>query len=163
MQFADWLKNKMSILLKITCKKLCSCSHYTTDKDMINPTVNKCQRIPKGQSKMNNPEKLATLGTQGTSTKTNVNKTWVLLQTTGGKDEPNILNKTWTLLQTTGGKDEPNIRVYTEIIVGITRFTTRNWERKDTYRTTQKIWLHKKTRGELGFSRRANSSYFVMS
>ena len=39
----------------------------------------------------------------------NVNKTWALLQTTGGKDEPNIINKTWALLQTSGGKDEPNI------------------------------------------------------
>ena len=39
----------------------------------------------------------------------NVNKTWVLLQTTGGKDERNIVNKTWVLLQTTGGKDERNI------------------------------------------------------
>jgi hypothetical protein len=39
----------------------------------------------------------------------NVNKTWTLLQTTRGKDEPNILNKTWALLQTTRGKDEPNI------------------------------------------------------
>jgi hypothetical protein len=35
--------------------------------------------------------------------------TCTLLQTTGGKDEPNIVNKTCTLLQTTGGKDEPNI------------------------------------------------------
>jgi hypothetical protein len=32
-----------------------------------------------------------------------------LIQTTGGKDEPNIVNKTLALIQTTGGKDEPNI------------------------------------------------------
>jgi hypothetical protein len=38
-----------------------------------------------------------------------ITKTWALLQTTGGKDEPNIVTKTWALLQTTGGKDEPNI------------------------------------------------------
>jgi hypothetical protein len=56
------------------------------------------------------------------------NKTWNLLQTSGGKDEPNIVfmgkslstpqhgtknvkthNKTWNLLQTSGGKDEPNM------------------------------------------------------
>jgi hypothetical protein len=58
---------------------------------------------------MDNPEKLASLGTQDedkqdkkqnticvghhyTQTNTNnVNKTWALLQTTGGKDEPNIV------------------------------------------------------------------------
>ena len=41
----------------------------------------------------------------------NINKTWALLQTTGGKTNQtntNNINKTWTLLQTTGGKDEPN-------------------------------------------------------
>ena len=32
-----------------------------------------------------------------------------VLQTTGGKDVPNIVNKTCALLQTTGGKDVPNI------------------------------------------------------
>ena len=51
---------------------------------------------------MDNPEKLATLGTQDeekqkkkpnyTQANTNnVNKTWAVLQTTGGKDEPNIV------------------------------------------------------------------------
>jgi hypothetical protein len=51
---------------------------------------------------MDNPEKLATLGTQDEdkikcvghhytqANTTNINKTWALLQTTGGKDEPNI-------------------------------------------------------------------------
>jgi hypothetical protein len=39
----------------------------------------------------------------------NVNKTWALPQTTGGKDEPNNVNKTWALPQITGGKDEPTI------------------------------------------------------
>ncbi len=67
--------------------------------------MDKHQRIPKGQSKMNNPEKLATQGTQNkekhktisvgnhykqTNTN-NVNKKRALLQTTGGKDEPNIV------------------------------------------------------------------------
>ena len=37
----------------------------------------------------------------------NANKTWTLLQTTGGQDEPSYKQpevKTWTLLQTTGGQ-----------------------------------------------------------
>ena len=61
-------------------------------------------------TRMDNPERLATLGTLNTRrqtkqkqktqyaghhyTETNTNniiKTWVLLQTTGGKDEPNIV------------------------------------------------------------------------
>jgi hypothetical protein len=50
------------------------------------------------------------VGHHCTQTNTNnVNKTWTLLQTTGGKDEPNKhnnVNKTWTLLQTTGDKNE---------------------------------------------------------
>ena len=50
------------------------------------------------------------IGRHYTQTNTNnVNKTWALLQTTEGKDKPNILNKTWALLQTTEGKDKPNI------------------------------------------------------
>jgi hypothetical protein len=54
---------------------------------------------------MDNPEKLATLGAQDDKKKliicaghhytqsntNNVNKTWALLQTTGGKDESNIV------------------------------------------------------------------------
>ena len=65
--------------------------------------LNKRQRIPNGQSKKDNPEKLATQGTQDEEKhntmcvrhhyvymQTNTNKTRVLLQTTGGKDEPNI-------------------------------------------------------------------------
>ena len=51
---------------------------------------------------------------------TNVNKTWVLLQTTGGKDELNIVNKTRVLLQTTGGKDELNIVNKTRVLLQTT-------------------------------------------
>ena len=54
---------------------------------------------------MDNPEKLATYGTQddekhhticvahhyAQTNTNNVNKTWALIQTTGGKDVPNIL------------------------------------------------------------------------
>ena len=67
--------------------------------------MDKHQGIPKGQSKMNNPEKLTTQGTQDkekhkticvgnyymqTNTN-NVNTKRALLQTTGGKDEANIV------------------------------------------------------------------------
>ena len=65
---------------------------------------------------MNNPEKLATLGTQDEEKQNkkhnticvgyhyaliNVNKTWALLQTTGGKDESNIvfMRKSWRTSQ----------------------------------------------------------------
>ena len=56
---------------------------------------NKRQRISKGQSKMDNAEKLATQGTydegkQNKDTTLYVNKTCALLQTTGGKYEPSI-------------------------------------------------------------------------
>ena len=52
---------------------------------------------------MDNTEKLATLGTQSEeehnknatqykqTNRNNVNKAWTVLQTTGGKDEPNIV------------------------------------------------------------------------
>ena len=40
------------------------------------------------------------------------------------------VNKTSTLLQTTGGKDEPNIFLYVEIVTDI---TTQNSERQDTF------------------------------
>jgi hypothetical protein len=40
----------------------------------------------------------------------------------------NNVNKTWALLQTSGGKDEPNI-IYLEIVADN---TTRNSERKET-------------------------------
>ena len=67
---------------------------------------NKCSRIPKGQWKMDNPEKLPTyiytqnkknqkqlyVGHQHMQTNTNnVYKTRVILQTTGGKDDKNIV------------------------------------------------------------------------
>ena len=44
-------------------------------------TINKRQRIPKGQSKMDNPEKLATYGTQDQE-KQNKNTTQYVLDTT---------------------------------------------------------------------------------
>ena len=69
-----------------------------------------------GAIKMDNPEKLATWGTQNVEKQdkntaqcvghhyaqantNNVNKTWALLQTTGGKDKPNIFFM-WKSLRT---------------------------------------------------------------
>jgi hypothetical protein len=76
------------------------------------------------QTNTTNVNKTCTLlqTTEGKDEPNIVNKTCTLLQTTGGKDEPNIDNKTCTLLQTTGGKDEPNI-VHAEIAADI---MTRN-------------------------------------
>ena len=59
---------------------------------------------------MENPEKLATLGTQNTrrrqtKQKTQHNMCWTPLSATN----TNNVNKTRALLQTTGGKDESNI------------------------------------------------------
>jgi hypothetical protein len=59
---------------------------------------------------MENPEKLATLGTQNTrrrqtKQKTQHNMCWTPLFATN----TNNVNKTRALLQTTGGKDESNI------------------------------------------------------
>ena len=79
------------------------------DNNIISPNVNvnKRWRIPMEKSKMDNPEKLAIYSTQDgekqnticvwhhytqTNTNTNnINKTRALLQTTGGKDKPNIV------------------------------------------------------------------------
>ena len=56
---------------------------------------------------MDNPEKLAPQCTQGKE-KQNKNTTQYVLDTTTQGNTNNV-NKTSTLLQTTGGKDEPNI------------------------------------------------------
>ena len=100
---------------------------------------------------MDTLEKMATLGTQSISQRqtqqkhntlcvgnhysqtksNNVNKTWSLLQTNVGKDEPNIINL---------GNDEPNIvfiwkmqrtsqhrTVFTRINTHIWRWKSRSW------------------------------------
>ena len=63
-------------------------------------TLNKRQRIPKGQSKMDNPEKLPTQSKKNKNKKQNVLDTTIYKQTqitpkkhqtTEGKDEPNIV------------------------------------------------------------------------
>ena len=74
---------------------------------MSHPTNNTIRHEPSYKQHNKTWTLLQTTG--GTDEPYILNKTWTLLQTTGGTDKPNILNKTWTLLQTTGGTDEPNI------------------------------------------------------
>ena len=66
--------------------------------------VNKRQGTPKGQSKINNPVKMETLGSQDTGRRQTKQKTHHYAQTS-----PNKVNMTWALLHKTGGKVEPNI------------------------------------------------------
>ena len=56
---------------------------------------------------MNNPEKLATFGTQDED-KQNKTTTQYMLDTNIRKQTNNV-NKTLALIQTTGGKDETNV------------------------------------------------------
>jgi len=75
--------------------------------------LNKRQIIPKGQSKMDNPDKLATWVHMTNKTKQKHDTTQHVMDYT--QINTNNINKTWSLLQTTGGKDEPNkldIRFY---------------------------------------------------
>ena len=57
-----------------------------------------------GNNKKDNAEKLDILGTQDTGWKQTKQKTHQNTQT-----NTNNVNQTWPLLQTTGGKDESNI------------------------------------------------------
>ena len=96
---------------------------------------NKRRRKPKGQLRMDNQEKLVTLGTQDTgrrqtlqkyNTENQIYEQYGPHQTRGRARDGQAVSafyktlamlliqsiyvtKTWTLLQTTGGKDEPNI------------------------------------------------------
>jgi hypothetical protein len=63
--------------------------------------------MPKGQPTMDNPENLATYSTQDVG-KQSKNTTQYVLDTTICKQTNNVI-KTRVLLQTTEGKDEPNI------------------------------------------------------
>jgi hypothetical protein len=56
---------------------------------------------------MDNPEKLATQGTQDED-KQNKNTTQYVFDTTIRKQNINNVNRTWVLLQITGGTDELN-------------------------------------------------------
>ena len=65
-------------------------------------------RIPKRQSKIDNPDKLATKRKETTQHNViSVGHHYVQIDT-------NYVNKTFVILQTTGGKDEPNIVVCAE-------------------------------------------------
>jgi len=62
------------------------------------------------QSKIDNPEKLATFGTQDTRRRQAKQKhTTIRVGHHYTQTNTNNVNKAWTFLQTTGGKDEPNI------------------------------------------------------
>ena len=78
----------------------------------------------KGQSNMDNTEKLTTQGTQYEEKHNTICVGHHYTQT----NTINV-NKTWALLQTTGGKDEPNIVFNAEIVTDI---TIRNSEQTDT-------------------------------
>ena len=69
---------------------------------------------------MENPEKPATQGIHDEKTKQSRITTPNVLGTAHAQINT---NKTWALLQTTGGKNEPNIIFYVEIVTNI---TTRN-------------------------------------
>ena len=91
---------------------------------------NKRERIPKGQSKTNNPEKLAT---RRRKTKQKHNRICVVHHYP--QRNTNNVNKTWTLLLTTGGKDEPNtFSFFAEIVTS--QHGTHNVKKHN--RTTQK-------------------------
>ena len=78
---------------------------------------------------MGNPEKLATYLMQDVD-KQSKNTTQYVLDTTMCKTNTNNVSKALAFLQTTAGKDEPNISFFVEIV---TEITTRHSERKNTY------------------------------
>ena len=82
-------------------------------------TANNPQRIPKGQSKMNNPEKLATRRIKRMQKQNTICVGHHYAQTNA-----NSVNKTLAILQTTGVKG-----VFAEIVTDI---TIQNSECKDT-------------------------------
>ena len=88
------------------------------------------KRIAKEQSKRNNPEKLATQGTQEEEKQSKHNTICVGHHYT--QTNTYDVNKTWVLLQTTGGKDEQNIVFFYRNRKGHNNTTTQNSERKDT-------------------------------
>ena len=64
----------------------------------------------KGQSRMDNPEKLTTLGTQNTRRRQTKQKhNTICVEHHYAQTNTNNVNKTYALIQTTGGEDEPNI------------------------------------------------------
>ena len=77
---------------------------------------------------MDNPEKLTTQCAQNEEKQQQKNHNTIYVGHHYTQTNTNNVNKRCALLQTTVGKDEPNI-VFTEIVTDI---TTRNSESKDT-------------------------------
>ena len=106
---------------QVYCQRKPVYPNKTTDLPQVTDKLyhtNKCQRIPKGQSKMENTEKLATQ-TKKKKTKTQHNMCCTPLYSNKHNTtcvvhhytltNTNNVNKKRVLLQTTGGKDKPNI------------------------------------------------------
>ena len=78
---------------------------------------------------MDNPGKLATQDAQGEEEQSKTHNT-ICVGHHFAQTNTIDANKTCALPQTTGGKDEPNIVLYAEIVPNI---TTRNSESKDKF------------------------------
>ena len=112
-------------LIDVFCLPIIIFSKIVQEETIVLFLVYVKTNVREGQSKIDNPEKLTTFGTQDEQNKTT--RQYVFDMQHCAQTNTNNVNKTWDL-QTTRGKDEPNI-VYAEIITDI---TTRNSERKDT-------------------------------
>ena len=77
---------------------------------------------------MDNPEKLASYGTQDEEKQTKQKHTTLCAGHHYTQTNINDVNKTWVFLQTTGGKDEPK-----KVLCGNGNghYNTKNSERKD--------------------------------
>ena len=90
------------------------------------PIVNKRQRIPKRQSKTDNPEKLAAQSTQDEEKQNTI----YVGHHDYAQTNTNNVKKTVTLLHTAGGEDEPHVVFYAEVVAEI---ITRKSERKSSF------------------------------
>jgi len=108
---------------------------------------------PKGQSRIDNTEKLATLGTQDED-KQNKKHSTICVEHHYGQTNTNNPNKTWTPIKTTGDKDERTIDC-------MWKHRTKNIQSHN--RTTQKTkkMSNKDPIKNLRCSRRVSSTCFL--